>query len=35
MEKIYLVIGEYWFDGVECEVEVFTSKEKAKQYINK
>jgi hypothetical protein len=33
MEKVYLVIGEYWFDGVECEVEVFTSKEDAKQYF--
>ena len=33
MEKVYLVIGEYWFDGVESEVEVFASKEDAKKYF--
>ena len=32
-KKVYCVIEEYFFDGTECNVSVFTTYEKAKSYF--
>ena len=35
MEKVYVVVEEYVFDGTEINVTIFSTLEKAKEHFNK